>query len=109
MGEQEDIVSIGIRLLSPAMSLVQYRVDGNLTLMLPVEGIGFVFTRVIIMFDVELTVVGLKVMLKSDKVPFYKVTDAVDPEESNAVTSLPIYPINGEVVVAGDGFVTDPI
>ena len=109
IGEQEEILSIGIKWSSPAISLAQCYASGNVTLMLPVEGIGFAFTSVIIILDVELTVVGVKVILKLAKVPFYKVTTAEDPEASNAVISLPIYPINGEVVVAGDGFITDPI
>ncbi len=108
IGEQEETLSRGIKLFSWAMSLAQYSVVGNVTLILPVEGIGFELTRVIIIFDVELTVVGAKVTLKLANVPFSKVTAAVDPEESNAVTSLPIYPMKGEVVVAGDGFMTEP-
>lgn len=72
------------------------------------DGIGFVLTIVTIILDVELTVVGVNPILIDANCPFSKPTDAA-PEVSSADTSLPIVAINGEVVIAGDGFKTEPI
>ena len=67
-------------------------------------------TKVTIILEVVLTIVGLKVIERLVKSASSNFTIDVElPASSYAETSVPIYAIKGDVVTAGDGFKTDAI
>ena len=76
--------------------------------MLPVDGIKLVVWMLITILEVVFTVFGSKLIDNEAREAGSRVTTEIDPE-SKAVVSIPIVAAKEEVVMAGDGFVTDPI
>ena len=104
MAEQELIDEMGSTLEG-----VTYRAQvkaGNVTVMVELADTLLPRMAVMIMLDVVLTVVGSKLMLRLWNAPGLR---AIDPEESEAETSMPMVAVKEPVTRAGEGFLIPPM